>query len=359
MAEENDQNQRTEQPSERKLEDARRRGQVARAQEVRHAAMLGGALIVTALMLASLGAALAPMLLALLGNADSFDLSGDTPAMALASAVAGRTGLALLPAMGLLMAAALLGGLLSGRPTIAWERIKPDWTKLSPLKGFGRLFGAAGLVEFAKTLAKLTIVAGLAGWLLAGELMALEAAMLGDAATLLRLLGRLAVTLLLGVGAFVAVLAVLDILWQRYSFLRRMRMSRQELKDELKQSEGSPEIKARVRALRMEAARRRMMAAVPKASVVIMNPTHYAVALHYDHGVSAAPRCVAKGVDAVALRIRDTARKAGVPIVENAPLARALHAAVDIDEMVPPEHFAAVAEVIGYVLRLARRVVRP
>ena len=135
-------------------------------------------------------------------------------------------------------------------------------------------------------------------------------------------------------------------------FMSRNRMSKQEIKEEYKQNEGDPHIKSKIRQLRQERSRKRMMAAVPTATVVIMNPTHYAVALKYESGKMAAPICVAKGVDALALRIRAVAEDSGVAVVENPPLARALHAVVEIDEPVPPEHFKAVAQVIGYVFRL-------
>jgi len=149
-----------------------------------------------------------------------------------------------------------------------------------------------------------------------------------------------------------AVIAGLDYFWQRMQFMSRNRMSKQEIKEEYRQNEGDPHIKAKIRQLRHERSRKRMMAAVPKATVVIMNPTHFAVALKYESGKTAAPVCVAKGVDALALRIRAVAEENGVPVIENPPLARALHAAIEIDDPVPPEHFKAVAQVIGYVLRL-------
>jgi flagellar biosynthetic protein FlhB len=161
--------------------------------------------------------------------------------------------------------------------------------------------------------------------------------------------------MLRAIALLVGAIALFDFVYQRRSFLKRMRMSLQEVKDEHKESEGDPKIKGKIRQIQMQRARRRMMAAVPGASVVITNPTHYAVALKYDHGAMAAPVVVAKGVDAVALRIREIATEAGVPLVENRPLARALHASAEIDQPIPIEHYAAVAEVISYVMRLSKR----
>jgi flagellar biosynthetic protein FlhB len=169
---------------------------------------------------------------------------------------------------------------------------------------------------------------------------------------------RLVLKLLLGVLMALSVLAGLDYFYQRLNFLRSLRMSKREVKEENKQSEGDPLIKGRLRQIRMERARRRMMAAVPKASVVITNPTHFAVALKYEMGAAGAPRVVAKGKDLIALRIRDLARENDVPVVENPPLARALHAGVELDHEIPPEHYKAVAEIISYVFRLKGKIRR-
>ncbi len=359
MADDKDQSQKTEQPTERKLEEARKRGEVARAGEMRHASMFGGALIVTALMAGSFGATLLPLFTGLLGDAEHFRVDSSGDALHFAGGLAVRLGLAMAPVLAVLLIAALAGGLASGRPTLTWEHVRPKWSKLSPGAGFKRLFGSQGLVEFLKTMAKFSIVACIGVAIVLPNALRLEAVMTSGPEGILAMIGSLAVKLLLAITALVMVLAALDALWQRFSFMRRMQMSRQDIKDELKQSEGSPEIKAKLRANRMALARRRMMAAVPEATVVIMNPTHYAVALKYEHGAMAAPTCVAKGVDAVALRIRDVARTHGVVVLENPPLARALYASVEIDDPVPAEHYAAVAEVIGYVMRLSSGATPP
>src|SRR5262249_15563632 len=161
--------------------------------------------------------------------------------------------------------------------------------------------------------------------------------------------GRLMIAAIVVVG----LIAALDFLWQRWSFMQRMRMSRRDIREETKQSEGDPHIRARLRAIRLERSRKRMLANVPKATVVVTNPTHYSVALRYLPESDAAPICLAKGVDDLALRIREKAKEAGVPLVENVPLARALFASVEVDEAIPREHFEAVAEVIGLVMNKA------
>ena len=179
-------------------------------------------------------------------------------------------------------------------------------------------------------------------------------ASLGPAAMLPATL-KIAGSLMAAILAFLALMAGLDWLWQRYRFAEKMKMTREELKEDFKQSEGDPHIRARQKQLRIERSRRRMMAAVPGATVVIMNPTHFAVALKYDAGETPAPMCVAKGVDSLALKIRAVAEEAGVPVIEDAPLARALYATVDIDQTIPRAHYEAVAKVLGFVLGAKRR----
>jgi flagellar biosynthetic protein FlhB len=258
----------------------------------------------------------------------------------------------LAPIFAVLMAAALGGHLLQSRPGFSPDKLLPDFSKVSPMAGFKRLFGADGWVNLLKGLFKMIIV-GVAIWTqLWPERGTLEAMLtqstVAVAADMMHLLFKVLMASLIALG----VIAGFDYFWQRMQFYKRNRMSKQEIKEEFRQNEGDPHIKAKIRQLRQERSKKRMMAAVPEATVVIMNPTHYAVALKYESGKMAAPICVAKGVDALALRIRAVAEDHGVPVVENAPLARALHAAIDLEEPVPAEHFKAVAQVIGYVLRL-------
>lgn len=346
-----DDDQKTEEPTQHKLDEARKKGQVPRAAEMRHVAMLGAALIVTAMFAGGIGHGLMPMFTNLLGRADTYQLDGEG-AQVLAVEVASNTGMALFAPLALLLLAAIAGGFMQGRPTLSWEKVKPQWSKLNPLAGIKRLFGAESLVEFLKTLAKCTVV-GIAGVMVVWPYgKRLELSLFGTPNDVLSLAGGLVVKLLLAVTIIVTVIAVADLVYQRFSFMKRMRMSRQELKDEFKQSEGDPHVKARIRQIRLERSRKRMMAAVPTADVIVTNPTHFAVALKYDQASMGAPRVVAKGVDSLALRIRAMATDHKVPIVENPPLARTLYANVELDEEIKPEHYKAVAEVISYVMRL-------
>ena len=230
--------------------------------------------------------------------------------------------------------------------------MKPELKKLSLLTGLKRMFSSRSVVEFFKGITKLVLVTIVA--------MALTIPMIQDIALvpeihLTEALDRMqiiAIQLAMGSVLVMTVIAGVDWIYQKYMFTKQMRMSKQEVKDEHKQAEGDPHVKARIRQLRTQRAQQRMMARVPEADVVITNPTHYAVALKYKMGEMPAPILIAKGVDSLALRIREVAEESEVPIVENPPLARALYSAVELEEEIPPDHFAAVAEVIGYVMRL-------
>jgi flagellar biosynthesis protein FlhB len=251
-----------------------------------------------------------------------------------------------------MIAAGLAGHVLQSRPGFSFDKIVPDFSKVSPLAGFKRMFGVEGWMNLLKGLAKIAVV-GVAIWTqLWPERGGLEAILSQSTAAVIGDMSHLLFKVLMASLSALGVIAGLDYFWQRMRFMARNRMSKQEIKEEYRQNEGDPAIKAKIRQLRHERSRKRMMAAVPQATVVIMNPTHFAVALKYESGKMVAPVCVAKGVDALALRIRAVAEDNDVAVVENPPLARALYAAVEVDDPVPPEHFKAVAQVIGYVMRL-------
>jgi flagellar biosynthetic protein FlhB len=228
-------------------------------------------------------------------------------------------------------------------------------SKISPVAGAKRLFSKHALVNFAKGLAKLVLIGGIMIWLIWPERRRLDALTMTDISAVMVVTQQLALRLLAAVVAVLAVLAALDYLFHYRQWLERQKMSMRELKEEFKQTEGDPQIKSRIRQLRQSRMRKRMMAAIPKASVVITNPTHYAVALQYERGMN-APVCLAKGVDLIALKIREIAAEHRIPVVENPALARTLYGTVEIDREIKPEHYKAVAEVIGYVMRLRRAV---
>jgi flagellar biosynthetic protein FlhB len=237
------------------------------------------------------------------------------------------------------------------------EPLKPKLSKVSPAAGFGRLFSKQSLANFAKGLVKLAIVSAVMTALMWPERRRLDALIGTDPAALLGVTQSLALSMLGAVVAVLAIVAAADYLFQYRQWHERQKMSIRELKEEFKQTDGDPMIKAKIKQIRQMRARKRIMAAVPSASVVITNPTHFAVALKYERGMN-APVCVAKGADLIARKIREVATHHNIPIVENPPLARALHGTVEIDQEIPSEHYQAVAEVIGYVMRLNRALAR-
>jgi flagellar biosynthetic protein FlhB len=255
---------------------------------------------------------------------------------------------------GVIAVAGVLGHIIQHRPLWTGEKIKPDLSKLSPGKGLTRMFGAQGWMNLLKSFLKMGAITGALIYAVWPEATAISEAGRLDPAGMLGMTQAVAGRLLLAAIVIVGLIAGLDFLYQRWSFMQRMRMSRRDIRDEVKQQEGDPHIRARLRQIRLERSRKRMMQNVPKATVVITNPTHYSVALRYEPETDAAPVCMAKGVDAVALRIREVAKEHDIPIVENVPLARALFATVEVEESVPREHFEAVAKVIGFVMNTAK-----
>ncbi|HKW54953.1 MAG TPA: flagellar biosynthesis protein FlhB [Stellaceae bacterium] len=347
-------NQRTEQPSQRKLQRARSQGQLVQSREINSWIMLATGSALALLLGPALSRSLQHTLARFLEPASL--LAADGVRWEAVRQLLLEVGAGFVVPAAAIVAAGLAGSLLPNGLVLAVDRIGVDFSRLSPARGFARLFSLRAVGEFVKSLAKVAGISALVLWMLAPELdrLPLLSALpvLALPAELLHLLRRLAIIVLVAL----AVIAAVDYGYQRLIFLRSMRMSRQEVKEEHKQAEGDPTVKARLRQLRMERARKRMMAAVPTASVVVTNPTHYAVALKYQLGDKGAPKLVAKGADLIAQRIREVAAENGVPLVENPPLARSLYASVDLDQEIPPEHYRAVAEVINYVFRLKGKV---
>ena len=351
MAEDQDKSQQTEEPTAKRLEQAREHGDVVKSAELSTFILLGGGTLAIAMFGKYTAVSLARTLSLFLQQPDTMSVDGAS-LTAMMRLLLPKLALAVAPFFAVMIAAGLAGHMLQSRPGFSLDKIAPDFSKVSPLAGLKRLFGAEGWMNLLKGLAKMAVV-GVAIWTqLWPERHNLEAILNQSTVAVLGDMSRLLFKVMMASLATLGLIAGLDYFWQRMRWLSRNRMSKQEIKEEYRQNEGDPTIKAKIRQLRYERARKRMMAAVPTASVVIMNPTHYAVALKYESGKMAAPVCVAKGIAALALRIRAVAEEHDVPVVENPPLARALHAAVEIDDAIPPEHFKAVAQVIGYVMRL-------
>jgi len=353
MADDKDDSQKTEDPTQKKLQDAREKGEFPRSQDLVTFATLSAATFAIIVWGGEAGRIFVDRFGAFLSHPETFDASAGG-ILALAWTVAGALGLMLAVPFLAMLVGAIGGNLVQSPLVMTGEKLKLDLTKLSPIKGFSRLFGGEALVNFAKGLVKVICASAAAVWAVWPSSNALMNLIAADP----RATGASALTLttrMLGaVLAVVAIFAAIDWFWQRFIFLRRMRMSKQDIRDEMKQSEGDPLVKMKIRQLRMERGRKRMMQAVPQATVIVTNPTHYAVALKYESGTMTAPKCVAKGVDALALRIRELGKQHEVPVVENPPLARALYAAVEVDGEIPVEHYKAVAQIIGFVMRKRR-----
>jgi flagellar biosynthetic protein FlhB len=351
MADDQDKSQQTEEPTAKRLEQAREAGDIVKSTEVSAFLLLAGGTLAIAMFGKYAAEGLARSLIAFLEQPDAMSVDGAGLA-AMMGLLLPKLAMTVAPFFVVMIAAGLAGHLLQSRPSFSIDRISMDFSKLSPLAGFQRMFGPEGWMNLLKGLLKIAIV-GIAIWTqLWPERGGLESILDQSTAQVVGDMSHLLFKVLMAALAALGVIAGLDYFWQRMRWLARNRMSKQEVKEEYRQNEGDPTIKAKIRQLRHERAKKRMMARVPEATVVIMNPTHYAVALKYESGKMVAPICVAKGVDALALRIRAVAEENDVPVVENPPLARALHAAIEIDEPVPAEHFKAVAQVIGYVFRL-------
>ena len=352
MSENQDESQKTEEPTPRKLEEARKKGQVSNSKEVTSFAILlgGGATVVASPRLIQPGLEACRGLIEGAANVsvDRSAVQSVLTDLLIAALLTAGPVFALLMFIGVAVNVAQSGFIFTAEP------LKLELNRISPISGLKRLFSLKSIVELLKGVFKMALVAGVVWLVLVPEMERLESLLRMDVADLLSVVLVLITRLMIAVLALLAVVALIDFLYQRYEFMKQMRMTLQEVKDEFKQSEGDPQVRARLRQIRTERARQRMMQAVPTADVVVTNPTHFAVAMKYDESTMAAPLVVAKGADELALRIRELAGEHKVPLVENPPLARALFDTVDIDQEVPPQHYKAVAEVIGYVMRMRR-----
>lgn len=352
MSDENDSSDKTEDPSQKRLDDAHEKGDVAKSQEVNTWFVLAGATLVLSSFHGSIGSGILAPLRNLVANSWMIRTDG-AGLMALTQSL----GYSMLAALGvpflMFAIAAIAGNMIQHRLVWSAESIKPKFNKVSPGAGFKRIFGKQGLANFVKGLFKVLALGAVMTAVLWPERYRLESMVRFDVSSIMVVTTSLTLQLMGAVVAMLAIVAIGDFFFQYRTWYERQKMSLQDMKMEYKQSEGDPHIKGKLRQLRQQRSKKRMMAAVPQASVIITNPTHYAVALRYERGMP-APICVAKGIDSLALKIREIAGKHDIPIVENVPLARALHATVEVDGEIPVEHYHAVAEIIGYVMGLKR-----
>lgn len=351
MAEDDNKDSRTEEPTEKRLQKAREDGDVPMSMEVRNMATIVSALVIVALMAPWLVGGFGDLLGGFLGQVHALPLDSGGLRRAVTDLLV-EVGLLMALPVGLLVVVAFAGTIGQVGFLYTPKKLKPRLDQLDPVKGVKRLFAKQKVVDFLKSVFKLVVVAAAIFLIVAPNFPHPDVFLGKEFGATLHELHWLLILLLISVIIGFAPIMVADFVWTRHSYRTKLKMTKQEVKDEHKQTEGDPQIKGRIRSLRLKRSRERMMSMVPEASVVVTNPTHFAVALQYDMEAMAAPKVVAKGADFLARKIREIAEEHDVPIVENPPLARGLYASVELDQEIPPEHYKAVAEVIGYVMRL-------
>jgi len=351
---ESDKDQKTEEPTDKRLRDAREEGQLCVSRELSSWVMTVAILIVLSSFGPKLAEQLRDGLRVFLDRPDQLSLEdGGLQNVFVGIMISIGRGVALV--YGLLWGASILGTMGQTGFYMSTMRLKVDVSRILPSTGLSNVFSINSLVELLKSFIKMVVMGFIAYRVLkpvADELPDLTDYSLEDG---LALLLHETLHVLYVLMVIITLIAIADALYMRFNFYKNLRMTKQEIKDEHKQLEGDPMVKGRLRRIRLEKARKRMMSKVPKADVVVTNPTHYSVALQYNRGEMAAPVVVAKGIDFLALRIRELAEKSEVPLVSNPPLARALYDTVEIDQPISPEQYRAVAEVISYVYRLNRK----
>jgi flagellar biosynthesis protein FlhB len=349
MAETSDLASKTEEPTEKKIRDSIEQGKIPISREASVFASMAALMVIQAFLIGQSVQELVPTLKGLLDDPNDFRLIAPADAKVLLSVVGLQTLRFLLPIVVVMIVFGLAASLLQNSPRLVLERIQPDLSRISPAQGWSRLFGAQGLVDFAKAVFKLVSVSLVVGFVLrSSEARAFEA-MYTDPVALPEMILTIAMRIVSAICIATIVLVAVDLAWARFHWRRELRMTKQELKDEHKQAEGDPIIKARLRSLARDRSRQRMISAASRASLVIANPTHYAIALRYQRDENPAPLVLAKGMDAIALKIREIAEENRIPVIENKALARALYEAVQVDQVIPAEFFRPIAEIIYFL----------
>jgi flagellar biosynthetic protein FlhB len=349
MAEGPDQESKTEEPTEKKIRDSVEKGRIPISREASIFSSMIALLIIQSFLTVDSVRHQTSTLGQLIDDPSGIRIRNGTDAVELMVVVGGSSARLVLPMVIVLAIAGLAASFLQNAPRIVFERIKPDYSRISIAQGWGRIFGGQGRIEFAKALFKFFAIGVVVTIVLRAEEAVAVNSLFSDPTAIPELILTAAMRLVSTISIATIVLVALDLVWARFYWRRDLRMTRQELKDEFRQAEGDPLVKARLRSLARDRARKTMLAAVPRATLVIANPTHYAIALKYRHGEDAAPTVLAKGQDLIALKIRELAEQHDVPIVEDKMLARSMYDAAQIDRMIPLEFFRPVAEIIYFL----------
>lgn len=346
MAEGEDKDSKTEEPTEKKIRDAVDKGNVPFSREVPIFASTLGMLVFLVFFLPESAGRFTESLRDLFEQSDGWRLQNGGDAVALFRLLFYEAGAVLLPAFALLMGFGIAASVLQNMPSPVLDRIQPKLERISIAKGFARIYGAKGMVEFAKNLFKIVVVSTIVATVMKNEYFRSLDFMFMDPSLIAPDMARLAGKVVVVVLICTATLAIIDVLWTRYAWGADLRMSKQDIKEEMKQSDGDPIMKARQRSLARDRARRRMISEVPRATLIIANPTHFAVALRYVPEEGGAPLVIAKGQDLIALKIREVAEANGIPVFEDPPLARSMFAQVSVDNFIPAVFYKAVAELV-------------
>ncbi|HVY12760.1 MAG TPA: flagellar biosynthesis protein FlhB [Alphaproteobacteria bacterium] len=355
MAEDDDDSQKTEDPTAKRLSEARSQGNLPLSRDFSTWVVLLGMVMTVSFLLPIVIPQILMPLQAILAKAGEIPVEPSS-FTAMLGEIFGKVAFPLLSVLALLTVMGLLGWIIQTGPLFNMSLLRFKWERLNPMEGIKKIFSSNSLFELVKSVAKIIVIGVVVYTVLRPAFMGMESMSgldnMGMVATTYNLAARIFFAILL----VFTIVALADLLYQRFTYFKNLRMTRNELKEEFRQTEGDPQIKQRLRQIRTEKARKRMMAAVPKADVVITNPTHYAIALKYDAGVMTAPVVLAKGQDFIAMKIREIAEEHKIPLVSNPPLARTLYATVEIDDEIPPQHYRAVAEIISYVFRLKKNI---
>lgn len=355
MSDSEDKDSKTEDPTGKKIQDAVDKGNVAVSSEVAIFASTLAFYIYLVFFVPQSAAHLREVLKDLLDHPEEWSIESSVDLVSLASHLLMQSAYFMLPAAVLFIVFGLISSAGQHMPMFVLERIRPQWDRISPVAGFKRLFSVQGLVQFGKSLIKVLVVGFIMYLVLRNEYFSILDTIFSDPQTMFPVLVRIVKKMVIVVLACTFIIAALDIAWTRYHWFSNLKMTKQEIKDEMKQSQGDPFVKARQRSVARDRARRRMINNVPRATLIITNPTHYAVALRYVAGEAEAPVVVAKGQDLIALRIREVAQQHGIPIFEDPPLARSMFAQVSVDSVIPSVFYKAVAELIQRVYAARRR----
>lgn len=363
MAADEDKESKTHEASQRRIEEALKKGNTPFSREVGPAAIIVSLGLLVPVFASYLGDHLMPGLHMFLDQSGGISLGNAQEILTLATFVGKLALIAVGPLLLILVVIGLVAAGVQNVPRFVLHRIKPEFGRLSPGKGLERIFSKTAQVEFGKSLVKIAVFVLTFLFSLRGSYVRISNSLLSDANALPQLLVNELASLLLTTGGYLVAIGLIDVFWSRFKWRLDLRMSLQELKEEQKTAEGDPAVKARQRAIARDRARKSMMASVPKATLVIANPTHYAIALRYVHGESAVPVVLARGIDHLALRIREIAEDHDIPVVEDRALARSLYEVVRVDRPIPPEFYRAVAEIILFFMSrrsagLPRREIR-